>query len=38
MAIDHAWDGPATGYEALYERGLAMRSTLGTSIALSGET
>jgi starch synthase len=25
MAIDHAWDGPAAEYEALYARGLSMR-------------
>jgi starch synthase len=30
MAIDHSWDGPATQYEALYRRGLAMRSASGT--------
>ena len=26
MAIDHSWDGPAAQYEALYQRGLAMRT------------
>ena len=31
MAIDHSWDGPAAQYEALYERGLAMRSPPGLS-------